>query len=391
MSILMGIIGIVIILAIAFLMSNDRKIINYKGIAVMLVIQLAISAFMMNTSIGRKVLDFITSVFTKILSFGNDGISFVFGDLAGKGIFFIQTLVMIVFVSALLSILNYSRILPFGIKYIGGLVSKITGLPQIESFTAVNAMIFGDTTALIAVKNHIGGLTPNRLFIVTTTSLVSVSCSILGAYMQMIPAEYVLIALPLNVFSGLIVSSIVAPVKVEDENEVDIKAPAKQGTLFEAIGDGALDGGRVALIVAAMLVTYVGLLALVNYVLNGVIGLTVQDILGYIFYPIAFIMGIPADELMRAGGVMGTKVVANEFVAMLDFQKMMPHLSEKTVGIVSAYLISFANFSSIGIVLGTIQAINGEQASRVAKFGLKMLLVATMGSILTGIMVGLFI
>jgi len=209
--------------------------------------------------------------------------------------------------------------------------------------------------------------------------------------MQMIPAEYVLIALPLNVFSGLIVSSIVAPVKVEDENEVDIKAPAKQGTLFEAIGDGALDGGRVALIVAAMLVTYVGLLALVNYVLNGVIGLTVQDILGYIFYPIAFIMGIPADELMKAGGVMGTKVVANEFVAMLDFQKMMPHLSEKTVGIVSAYLISFANFSSIGIVLGTIQAINGEQASRVAKFGLKMLLVATMGSILTGIMVGLFI
>lgn len=391
MSILMGIIGIVIILAVAFLMSNDRKLINYKGIAVMLVIQLAISAFMMNTSIGRKVLDFITSVFTKILSFGNDGISFVFGDLAGKGIFFIQTLVMIVFVSALLSILNYSRILPFGIKYIGGLVSKITGLHQIESFTAVNAMIFGDTTALIAVKNHIGGLTPNRLFIVTTTSLVSVSCSILGAYMQMIPAEYVLIALPLNVFSGLIVSSIVAPVKVEDENEVDIKAPAKQGTLFEAIGDGALDGGRVALIVAAMLVTYVGLLALVNYVLNGVIGLTVQDILGYIFYPIAFIMGIPADELMKAGGVMGTKVVANEFVAMLDFQKMMPHLSEKTVGIVSAYLISFANFSSIGIVLGTIQAINGEQASRVAKFGLKMLLVATMGSILTGIMVGLFI
>lgn len=133
MSILMGIIGIVIVLAVAFLMSNDKKLINYKGIAVMLVIQLAISAFMMNTLIGRKVLDFITSVFTKILSFGNDGISFVFGDLAGKGIFFIQTLVMIVFVSALLSILNYSRILPFGIKYIGGLVSKITGLPKLKA------------------------------------------------------------------------------------------------------------------------------------------------------------------------------------------------------------------------------------------------------------------
>jgi CNT family concentrative nucleoside transporter len=371
-------------------MSNDKKNINYKGISIMLAIQVAITAFMLNTSIGGKILKWVTDVFTKVLSFGNDGISFVFGDLSGKGLFFVDTLMMIVFVSALLAILNYIRVLPLAIKYIGGLVSKITGLPKIESFTAVNSMIFGDTTALISVKDHLGKLDGNRLFVVTTTSLVSVSCSILGAYMQMIPAEFVLIALPLNVFSGLIVSSLVAPVK-KSAVEEEIKIEVKEKNFFEAVGNGALDGGKVALIVGAMLITYIGLLALVNFVLTSTVGLTAQEILGYVFYPIAFIMGIPHADLLNAGSVMGTKVMANEFVAMMDFMKMIPHLSHKTVGIVSAFLISFANFSSIGIILGCVQAINGEKAKEVAGFGLKMLLVATMGSILTATMVGLFL
>jgi nucleoside transport protein len=389
MSILIGILGVLVVLAVAFLMSNDKKNINYKGIGIMLAIQVAITAFMLNTKIGGTILKGITDVFTKILSFGNDGIVFVFGDLTGKNIMFINVLVMIIFVSALLAILNYLRILPLAIKYIGGLVSKITGLPKVESFTAVNSMIFGDTTALISIKDQLPKLNGNRLFVVTTTSLVSVSCSILGAYMQMIPAEFVLIALPLNVFSGLIVSSMVAPVKAEDEEEIKIEV--KEKTFFEAVGNGALDGGKVALIVSAMLVTYIGLLALVNFVLTSTVGLTAQEILGYVMYPIAFIMGVPHADLLQAGSVMGTKVMANEFVAMMDFMKMIPHLSHKTVGIVSAFLISFANFSSIGIILGTVQAINGEKAGEVAKFGLKMLLVATMGSILTGTLVGLFL
>jgi nucleoside transport protein len=390
MSILIGIIGVLVVLAVAFLMSNDKKNINYKGIGIMLVIQVAITAFMLNTSIGGKVLTGITSVFTKVLSFGNDGISFVFGDLSGKGLFFVDTLMMIVFVSALLAILNYIRVLPLAIKYIGGLVSKITGLPKIESFTAVNSMIFGDTTALISVKDHLGKLDGNRLFVVTTTSLVSVSCSILGAYMQMVPPEFVLIALPLNVFSGLIVSSMVAPVK-KSAIEEEIKVEVKEKNFFEAVGNGALDGGKIALIVGAMLITYIGLLALVNFVLSSTIGLTAQEILGYVFYPIAFIMGVPHADLLSAGSVMGTKVMANEFVAMMDFMKLMPHMSHKAIGIVSAFLISFANFSSIGIILGCVQAINGEKAKEVAGFGLKMLLVATMGSILTATMVGLFL
>lgn len=391
MAIIIGILGILSLIGVAWIMSNDKKNINYRAVGIMLTVQILLAWFMLNTSIGKNVLHKIVDVFNKVLSFGNDGISFVFGDLSTKNYFFINVLMMIIFVSALLSILTYMRILPLAIKYIGGAVAKITGLPKIESFVAVNSMVFGDTTAILSVKSQIHKLSPNRLFIVVTASLVAVSCSILGAYMQMIPPEFVLVALPINVFSGLILSSIVCPVTKEEDDDIDIKEMIPEKSLFEAIGNGALIGGKTALIVGAMLITYIGLLSMINYILSNTVGMTFQEIVGYVFAPIAFMMGIPTSEIVKAGSVMGTKVSANEFVAMLDFMKIIPILSPKTVGIVSSFLVSFANFSSIGIILGTVQAINQNQASQLAKVGLKVLLVATMGSILTGTIVGLFL
>jgi CNT family concentrative nucleoside transporter len=209
--------------------------------------------------------------------------------------------------------------------------------------------------------------------------------------MQMIPAEFVLVALPINVFSGLILSTIVCPVRKEEDEEIDIKGMIPEKSLFEAIGNWTLLGGKTALIVGAMLITYVGLIAAVNWVFTSIFGISFTGVLGYVFAPIAWIMGIPSNEIVKAGSVMGTKVAANEFVAMLDFMKMIPHLAPKTVGIVSGFLVSFANFSSIGIILGTVQAINNEKASELAKVGLKVLLVATMGSVLTGTIIGLFL
>jgi nucleoside transport protein len=391
MTTLIGILGILALIGIAWLMSNDKKNINYRAVGIMMAVQLFLAWFMLNTSIGKKVLQKIVDLFNKVLSFGNEGIAFVFGDLSTKGYFFINVLMMIVFISALLSILTYTRILPFAIKYIGGAVAKVTGLPKIESFVAVNSMVFGDTTAILSVQSQLHKLSPNRLFIVVTSSLVAVSCSILGAYMQMIPAEYVLVALPINVFSGLILSSMVCPVSKDEDEEIDIKEMIPEKSLFEAIGNGALIGGKTALIVGAMLITYIGLLAMLNFILENLVGMSFQEIIGYVFAPVAFIMGIPSSEIVKAGSVMGTKVAANEFVAMLDFMKMIPDMSDKAVGIVSAFLISFANFSSIGIILGTVQAINAEKASQLAKVGLKVLLVATMGSVLTGTIVGLFL
>lgn len=207
----------------------------------------------------------------------------------------------------------------------------------------------------------------------------------------MLPAQYVLGAMALNALSSLIIGIMIAPDVEKDTEKVDIKDATEAKSLFEAISIGALDGGKVALIVGAMLIAYVGLMALIDGLFSAVIGISFTEVLGYIFAPIAWIMGVPAQDILVAGQTMGTKLATNEFVAMLQFMDHIPNLSEKTVGIVSVFLISFANFSSIGIIAGSLQAISGEKAAIVSKNGLKILFAATLVSVFTATLVGLFI
>lgn len=391
---LTAVLSFVVLLGVAFLLSNDKKKINYRAVGVLFVAQLAVAYFMLNTKVGQQIVTAVANFFAKLMTFGTEGINFVFGGFAFQNNqvpFFISVLLLIVFTSTLLSVLTYIRVLPILIKYLGGLISKVTGLPVVESFSTVASSVFGDTGALLAVKNHIPKMDKNRLFIATTASMTSVSASIVGAYMTMIPAEYVLVALPLNVMSGLILSSMVAPAKKVEGEQIKIKDMIVDKSIFEAIGNGAIDGMKVAGIVGAMLIAYISLIAMINFGLQHLVGTDLTTILGYILAPVAWLMGVPADEMVKAGGVMGTKIVSNEFVAMLGFTKMIPTLSAKTVAVVSSFLISFANFSSIGIILGTVQAIDSKQSAVVSKFGLKMLLVATMASVFTATVVGLFI
>jgi nucleoside transport protein len=393
-GLLIAILSVMVLLGAAFLMSNDRKNINYRAVGILFIAQLVTAYAMLNTTIGGQVVRAVTNFFSKLMEFGNEGIAFVFGGFEYQNdmpVFFISVLLLIVFTSTLLSVLTYIRVLPLMIKYLGGAVSKITGLPVIESFSTVASSIFGDTGALIAVKTHIPKMNRNRLFIATTASMTSVSASIVGAYMTMIPAEFVLVALPLNVMSGLLLASMVAPAQLVEGEQINIKDMIHDKSLFEAIGNGAIDGMKVAGIVGAMLIAYISLIAMVNFILTSTIGIDLTTIMGFVLSPVAWLMGVPANEMVQAGGVMGTKIISNEFVAMLGFKEMIPELSAKTVGVVSAFLVSFANFSSIGIILGTVKAIDEKQAGVVATFGLKMLLVATMASVLTATVVGLFI
>ncbi|GAE93377.1 nucleoside permease NupC [Gracilibacillus boraciitolerans JCM 21714] len=212
--------------------------------------------------------------------------------------------------------------------------------------------------------------------------------------MQMLPAQYVLVAIPLNMFSSLIIASLIAPpVNISDEaDEVDVKEVSEAKSFFEAMGNGALDGGKIALIVAAMLIAFIASLELVNWIISSIFaGVTLQQILGYVLAPIGFLMGIAPGELIQTGGIMGTKIITNEFVAMLELEPLVGELSEKTVGIVSVFLTSFANFASIGIIAGTVQGIDSEKGAAVSKFGLKLLIGATLGSILSATIAGLFL
>lgn len=393
MSIIIALIGIGLLLGTAYLMSNDKKNINFKAVGIMLAFQAVLTALLLGTSGGLKVIDTIASFFNKLLSYASEGVDFVIGGWIPEGgsPFFVNVLMPVIFTSALLSLLTHLKVLPYLIKIIGGFISKITGLPQIESFNAVNSMFFGQSEAVLAIKSAINNLDKNRLFVVSTSAMASVSAALIASYMTMLPAKYVLIAAVLNVFSALIVSSIIAPVKAAaEDNEIVINDMIHTKNVFDAIGTGALDGGKVALVVSAMLIGYLSLLALLNGMFDSLVGMDLTTIVGYIFSPIAFLMGIPADEILQAGSIMGTKMVSNEFVAILDFQPMMGQVSEKTLSILSTFLMSFANFSSIGIIAGAVQAINGAKAKEVSSFGLKMLLVATMASILSATLVGLF-
>ncbi|WP_010093807.1 NupC/NupG family nucleoside CNT transporter [Ornithinibacillus scapharcae] len=395
MDIILGILAIIIVLGLSYLLSNNKKIINYRGIGIMILAQLIITWFMFSTTIGQTIINGISSVFNKLIEFGTAGVDFILGGVVENegGIFFFDVLLLIIFFATILSVLTYLKILPLIIKYIGGIISKITGLPKVESFNAVNSIFFGQSEALIAIRSQFHHLTANRLYIVSASAMGSVSASIVGAYMQMLPPEYVLVALPLNMFSALIISSVIAPVNVpKEEDTVDITDVSNDKSIFEAMGNGALEGGKIALIVATMLVAFIASLELVNWIIEAIFaGVTLQQILGYVLSPIGILMGIPVSEVIEAAGIMGTKIVTNEFVAMLEFQDMLGSVSEKTVGIVTVFLTSFANFSSIGIIAGTVQGIDREKGGEVSRFGLKLLLGATLASILSATIAGLFI
>jgi nucleoside transport protein len=394
-EILIGIIGLLVFIGIAFLMSNDKKHVNFKAIGIMIGMQVLSAWALLGTEIGLKVINTIANGFTKVIGYGMEGVNFVVGGWfnVDSPPFFVNVLLIIVFTSTLLSVLTHIKVLPLLIKYVGGLLSKVTGLPKVESFNAVNSIFFGQSEAILAVKSHLDKMSKNRLFIISTSAMASVSASIVGAYMTMLPAKYVLVALILNMFSALIVASIVAPVRKEEvqDEEINVKDLVQTKNIFDAIGQGALDGGKVALIVSAMLIAYVGLLALINGVMTGLIGIDLNTILGYVLAPVAFLMGVPAAEVLQVGSLMGTKVLANEFVAILQMQPLVGSMSERAVGILSTYMISFGAFGSIGIIAGSIQAVNGAKAKEVSAFGLKMLLVATMASIVSGTIVGFFL
>ncbi|MBP1970144.1 CNT family concentrative nucleoside transporter/nucleoside transport protein [Virgibacillus natechei] len=395
MGIILGLLAIIIVLGIAYLMSNDKKNINYKGIGIMLLAQLIITWFMFTTQIGQTIINGIAEGFNKLIEFGTEGIMFVVGgfELQEGGVFFFDVLLLIIFFATILSVLTYLKILPPIIKYLGGIISKITGLPKVESFNAVNSIFFGQSEALIAIRSQFHHLNNNRLYIVSASAMSSVSASIVGAYLQMLPPEYVLVALPLNMFSAIMVASIIAPVNVsKEEDHVDVENVSEDRSVFEAMGNGALEGGKIALIVAAMLIAFIASLELVNWLIQLVFaGITLQEILGYIIAPIGMLMGIAPSEVVEAGSVMGTKIVTNEFVAMLSFEPMLDTMSEKTVGIVTVFLTSFANFSSIGIIAGTVKGIDSTKAGAVSAFGMKLLIGATLASTLSATVVGLFL
>jgi len=385
--------GLLLVFALAILVSKNKKEIKFKNIFIMLIIQFILATLLLNTTFGYVLIKGITNVFDHLLAYANTGISFVFGGLAndGESPFFLTVLLPIVFISVLIGILQHFKILPFFMKWIGFLLSKVNGFGKLESYNAVASAMVGQSEVFITVKKQLDKIPPHRMYTLCASAMSTVSMSVVGAYMTMIEPRYVVTAIVLNLFGGFIIVAVINPYRVDEGEDILTIEDEHKQSFFQMLGEYILDGFKVAIIVGAMLIGFVALMDLINSLFDMVLGISFQEILGYIFAPIAFLMGVPWADAVSAGGIMATKLVTNEFVAMTSLAEVANSMSERTLGIISVFLVSFANFSSIGIIAGAVKGLNEEQGNIVARFGLKLLYGATLVSVLTSIIVSLVI
>ncbi|WHQ75537.1 nucleoside transporter C-terminal domain-containing protein [Pantoea sp. Lij88] len=392
-AILHFLLALVVIFALALLVSHDRKQIRLRFIIQLIVVEAALGWFFLHSAGGLALVGSFAGFFETLLGFAAQGTEFVFGGMSKQGLAFIflGVLCPIVFISALIGILQHWRILPLLIRIFGTLLSKINGMGKLESFNAVSTLILGQSENFIAYKGILGDIPPRRLYTMAATAMSTVSLSIVGAYMSMIEPKYVVAALLLNMFSTFIILSIINPMKSQDEQPIELEKLHEEQSFFEMLGEYILAGFKVAMIILAMLIGFIALIAAVNAVFAAVFGYSFQQLLGYLFYPLAWLIGIPKADALQAASIMATKLVANEFVAMIELQKVAAGMSARGLGILSVFLVSFANFASIGIVAGAIKGLNEKQGNVVSRFGWKLVYGSTLVSLLSAAFAGLFI
>lgn len=393
MNIIIMLLCITVILAVAYLLSSDRKAIMVKTIAIGLGLQALVTVFVLKTTIGANFLEVIAMAVNKVAEYGLEGVSFVFGDLSSTMfVFAINVLALIVFMSALISVLYYLGVVPLLVKYIGGAISKVLGTSKPETFNAVASTVLGQTESPLLIKPYLDKLTQSELFAVMVSGMGSASASILVGYAMLgIPMEYLLIALFTVPFSTLVIAKIMMPAskeELEQEEAVEIvKSDAKN--IFDAIGQGTTNGLYLALNVGASLIAFIGLIAIVNGIL-GLIGQDLSSVLGFLFTPLGWLFNIPSEEIGIFSSLIGTKLSINEFVAFNQMSTQLDQLSPRTIAILATTLCNFANLSSIGIMLGGFTAIAPSRREDVARLGVKALIAATLSTLLTGAIVGLF-
>ena len=399
MQIIISLLGIVVLLGIMYLLSSDRKNIPYKTIIKALVIQFIIAFLLIRFPIGQVIVEKISDVVTQILSYGNEGLNFVFGGLSDASmptgfIFGIQTLGNIIFVSALVSALYYLGVIGFIVKIIGKVVGKILGTTEVESFVAVANMFLGQTESPVLVSKYLGRMTNSEIVVVLVSGMGSMSATIIGGYTALgIPMKYLLIASALVPIGSIAIAKILLPESEKDMvkslEEVSVSIEKDSNTnLLGAIADGAMSGLQTVLAIGASLIAIIGLVALVNGFL-GIFNLSLEQIFSYIFAPLGFLMGVDSNEILTAGHLLGSKLVLNEFVAFQQLGSIFATLGERTQMVLSIALAGFANISSIGMCISGISALCPEKKNTLAKLAFKSMIGGFSVSILSAMIVGI--
>ena len=396
MKILINLLGIEVVMGIMYLLSSSKKDIPYKTVIKAFLIQVLIAFILVKFPLGRLVIEKVSAVVTQVLSYGAEGITFVFGSLADASsptgsIFGIQTLGNIIFISALVGGLYYLGILGFIVKIIGTIVGKLLGTSKVESFVAVANMFLGQTESPILVSKYLRSMTESEIMVVLISGMGSMSATIIGGYVALgIPMEYILIASALVPFGSIAISKMLLPELEEVQNIEDVSIDNKgdNENLIGAIAEGAMNGLQSALAIGASLIAIIGLVALVNGIL-GVFGITLQQIFSYIFSPIGFLMGLDGGEILRAGQLLGEKLVLNEFVAFQSLGEVIKSLDYRTGLVMAISLCGFANISSMGICISGISALCPDKRKVLSKLAFKAMIGGFAVSVLSSMVVGL--
>ena len=408
-----GLFGIALILGLAFALSNNRRAINYRLVGSGLAIQLGLAVFILKTTVGQRLFAWLGAGITKILDFSKEGAAFVFGPLVNNDVmakafganntfvFFFNIIPTIIFVAVLVSMAYHLGIMQRVVAVVARVVHRLMGVSGAEALSNVASTFVGQVEAQIMIKPYLPGMTMSELLASMAGSMACIAGGVMAVYIALgVPAPYLLAASLMAAPGALVISKIVYPETEVSETKgvVRLEIKKQDANLVDAISHGASDGLKVGFNVIAMLIGFIALIALVNYIL-GKIGLlagfpqlSLKLILGYLFAGFAWAMGVPTQDITAAGGLMGTKMVLNEFVAYLDLtamQRTAQAMSPKGLLITSFALCGFANFSSIAIQVGGIGELAPMRRADLAKLGFKALICGTLASYLSATLAGL--
>jgi CNT family concentrative nucleoside transporter len=415
----MSLAGIALILGLAVLLSNNRRAIRLRVVGAAFALQAGIAVLVLYTPWGIRALAWMSAGVSNLLGYANAGTAFLFGALAADPLgqnFAIQALPVIIFFAALISILYHLGVMQFVIRWIGGGLEKVTGITKVESLCAAANIFVGQSESPLVIRPYLAALTPSQLFTVMSVGMAGVAGTILAAYAAMgIRIDYLLAASFMAAPGGILMAKIIMPdepapqetLPLEGEaepveQEVELADGFEEGerpaNIIMAAAQGAQTGVKLAVAVGAMVLAFVALVALANGLLGGVggwfgiEGLSFQRLVGYIFQPIMFLIGVPWNEAGTAGGLFGTKMVLNEFVAFIDLGGMTGgELSPRSTAIVTFALCGFANFSSIAIQMAVTGGLAPNQRPVIAKLGIRALIAGSLANLMSAALASLLI
>ncbi|MDG2399849.1 MAG: NupC/NupG family nucleoside CNT transporter [Akkermansiaceae bacterium] len=401
----MSIVGVIFLLVLGYLCSSDRKAISWRTVGGAFLIQVILAVFVLRTPLGVKALEWLTMRVSDLIGAGEEGISFLFGPLSDGGggvgwIFAFKVLPVIIFFSSLIAVLYHLRIMQLVILLVGGGLRKVLGTSRAESFSAAANIFVGQTEAPLVIRPYLPKMTSSELFAVMVGGLASIAGSVLAGYAAMgARMDHLIAACFMAAPGGLLFAKLIMPETEEiNDNKIElVEGDDQPENVIDAAALGASSGLKLALNVGAMLLAFVGLIALVNLFFGEVGGwfgdpqFSLEKLLGWIFAPVAYLIGVNGGEIQQAGSLIGQKVVVNEFIAFGSFENMKEGLSAKTQGIVTFALCGFANLSSIAILLGGLGVMAPGRRKEIAQLGLKAVFAATLANLMSAALAGLLL